>query len=309
MYHTWLRSFYAVSRAGSFTGAARAVGVGQSTITAQVRALEQRFKTELFYRRGRRVEISKAGQELLSIAQGIFGHEDEAIRYLTALRDFKTGQVNIGAITPFVAVELMEAFHKRRPHIRLNLFLGHADEVLRSLLEFGSDVVVLSHFEQDRRFVVRPYKRCGLVAIVDTDHPWAGRKAVSVRDLRGQRLVMREPSSTTRQLVERAARRSKVPLDKFVEINSREGVCQAVARGFGVGIVAELEFIPLKRLRPVQIVGPDLEARFYLTALASRRSQPLIDELFQVATALEPDSQSDARAAAAVSAADLEPRS
>lgn len=296
MYHTWLRSFYAVSRAGSFTGAARAVGVGQSTITAQVRALEQRFKTELFYRRGRRVEISKAGQELLSIAQGIFGHEDEAIRYLTALRDFKTGQVSIGAITPFVAVELMEAFHKRRANIRLNLFLGHADEVLRSLVEFGSDVALLSHLEQDSRFVVRPYRRCGLVAIVDTNHAWAGRKEISVRSLGGQRLVMREATSTTRQLVERAAKRLKVPLDKFVEINSREGVCQAVARGFGVGIMSELEFIPLKKLHPVPIVGPGLEARFYLTALASRRSQPLIDELFRIADELEPGSKSGAPA-------------
>lgn len=297
MYHNWLRSFYAVSRAGSFTGAARTVGIGQSTITAQVRALEQRFKTELFYRRGRRVEISKSGLELLSIAQGIFGHEEEAIRYLTALRDFKTGQVNIGAITPFVAVELMEAFHRQRPNIRLNLFLGHADEVLRSLLEFGSDVVMLSHYENDRRFVVRPYKRCGIVAIVDDNHAWAGRKDISIKELRAQKLVMREPGSTTRQLVERAARKAKVPLDKFVEINSREGVCQAVARGFGVGIVSELEFIPLKRLHPVPIVGPGLEARFYLTALATRRAQPLIDAFFHIADELDPAPALGTRAA------------
>lgn len=287
MYHNWLRSFYAVARAGSFTGAARAVGIGQSTVTAQVRALEDRFKTELFHRRGRKVEISKAGLELLAIAQGIFGHEEEAIRYLTALRDFRTGQVNIGAITPFVAVELMEFFHRRLPNIRLNLFLGHADEVLRSLLEFGSDVVLLSHFEQDRRFVVRPYKRCGIVAIVNTNHAWVNRKEISVKELRGQKLVMREPGSTTRQLIERAAKRAKVPLDKFVEINSREGVCQAVARGFGVGIVSELEFIPLKSLRPIPIVGHGLEARFYLTALATRRPQPLIEAFFQVADALD----------------------
>ena len=99
---------------------------------------------------------------------------------------------------------------------------------------------------------------------------------------------MREPGSTTRQLVERAAKKARVPLDKFVEINSREGVCQAVARAFGVGIVLELEFIPLKRLHPVPIVGPGLEARFYLTALASRRAQPLIDAFFQVADELDP---------------------
>ncbi len=288
MYHNWLRSFYAVSRAGGFTAAARTIGIGQSTITAQVRALEDRFNTELFHRKGRRVEISKVGLELLEIVQGMFGHEEEAIRYLSAIRDFRAGEVNLGAITPFVAVHLMEALHKRLPNIRLNLFLGHADEVLRNLLEFRSDIAILSHSELDRRFVVRPYMHCGIVAIVNADHPWAHRQEIRVRELRAQKLVMREPGSTTRQLIEQAAKRSKVPLDTFVEINSREGVCQAVARGFGVGIISELEFIPLKNLKAIPIVGSGLQAHFYATALASRRKQPLIDAVFQVADALAP---------------------
>lgn len=282
MYHNWLRSFCAVARAGGFTAAGRLVGVSQSTITAQVRALEDQFKVELFYRRGRQVEISEAGRELLEIAQEMFGHEKEAIRYLTAVRDFQAGQFKIGAITPVVGVELMDAFHKRFPKIRVDLSLGHADQVLRGLVEFRTDVVILSHAEKDPRYDVQSYKQHRIVAIVHTDHSWAKRRHVRVKDLIGQNIIMREQGATTQDLIEKTAKMAGIKLNAFMEINSREGVCQAVARGLGIGLISEIEFIPLKNLKPVEITDPDMHVRFYIHALASRRRRPLINAFFEI---------------------------
>ena len=52
MRHTQLRSFHAVAQSGSFTAAARELGVSQPTITTQVKSLEDEFGIELFVRRG-----------------------------------------------------------------------------------------------------------------------------------------------------------------------------------------------------------------------------------------------------------------
>ena len=54
--YTQLRSFHAVADTGGFTAASKVLHVGQPTITAQVRALEEFYGVELFHRRGRRVD-------------------------------------------------------------------------------------------------------------------------------------------------------------------------------------------------------------------------------------------------------------
>jgi len=54
--YTQLRSFHAVAGTGGFTAASKVLHVGQPTITAQVRTLEEFYGVELFHRRGRRVD-------------------------------------------------------------------------------------------------------------------------------------------------------------------------------------------------------------------------------------------------------------
>ena len=91
MYHKWLRSFHAVAREGGFTAASKVLNVGQPTITDQVKALERQFGVELFHRRGRTVTLTDTGQQLLGFTQDIFGHEEEAVGFLTAARDLTLG--------------------------------------------------------------------------------------------------------------------------------------------------------------------------------------------------------------------------
>jgi len=97
MRYTQLRSFHAVARAGSMTAAAKALRVSQPTITAQVKALERAFDTELFVRGGRRLRLTEAGQGLYAIAQRFLDQEKEAVDYLNQTRELATGHLRVGA--------------------------------------------------------------------------------------------------------------------------------------------------------------------------------------------------------------------
>jgi DNA-binding transcriptional LysR family regulator len=66
MLYTQLRSFHAVAQEGGFTAASKVLNIGQPTITSQVGMLEDYFSVELFYRRGRFVELTEAGFFLFS---------------------------------------------------------------------------------------------------------------------------------------------------------------------------------------------------------------------------------------------------
>ena len=77
-----LRCFHAVAQHGSFTAAARALFVGQPSITTHVKALESRFGVELFCRHGHSVQLTDTGHRLLAITQRIFSLENEAAETL-----------------------------------------------------------------------------------------------------------------------------------------------------------------------------------------------------------------------------------
>ena len=64
-----LKAFHATVRQGSITRAARHLGVSQPTIAAQIRQVEQVYGVELFYRSGRKLEITETGIELLPLVE------------------------------------------------------------------------------------------------------------------------------------------------------------------------------------------------------------------------------------------------
>ena len=117
MYHNWLRSFHGVAVQGGFTAASKVLNVGQSTITEQVKALEQQFGVELFHRRGRTVTLTATGQRLVEITQDIFGHEEEAIAFLKGARDLQHGHLKIGGVGAPVVMELAQYFQASYPDI------------------------------------------------------------------------------------------------------------------------------------------------------------------------------------------------
>ncbi|HEX9703344.1 MAG TPA: LysR family transcriptional regulator, partial [Rhodospirillales bacterium] len=92
MLYTRLRSFHAVAREGGFTAAATALGIGQPTVTSQVKALEDHFQVELFHRQGRRVRLTDTGKALFTVTQRLMAAEVEAQDMLNAVGGFHSGE-------------------------------------------------------------------------------------------------------------------------------------------------------------------------------------------------------------------------
>ena len=166
MYQRWLNAFHAVARSGGFTAAAKLLNIGQPTVSMHVSALEAQFGVELFYRRGRRVELTALGRELLTITEGLFGREEEAIELLRAAQARETGSLRIGAVRPLDAMEICARVLKQYPNLRLAVRLMSAPDVLNGLLNFDFDAGVIGDPTDDPRFFSAFYKRYRINIIV-----------------------------------------------------------------------------------------------------------------------------------------------
>ncbi|TDJ17624.1 MAG: LysR family transcriptional regulator [Gammaproteobacteria bacterium] len=287
MLYTQLRSFHAVATEGGFTAAARAINVGQPTITTQVKALETYFKVELFHRRGRRVDLTDLGKALFGLSQRIMSLEAEAAGLLLAAGGFHSGTLKVGAVGPFHAIEMLSAFNERYPGIKLPVRTGNSREMLDLLLDFQVDVAVLAYVEGDARLLAMPYSRHPVVAFVNGSHPWWHRGAVFIEEFQDQPVVLREIGSTTRLAFENALTVAGVTARIVMEIGSREAVWLAVEKGVGIGVVSDIEFIPHPNLRPVAIENADIYTYAHVVCLAERKESRIIRAFLQIAEALK----------------------
>ena len=283
-YHKWLRSFHAVARTGSFTLAAEYLSVGQPTVSEQVSGLENRFSVELFHRRGRFIEMSAAGRQLYAITQGLFGQEDEALQLLQSFSQRKAGMLRLGAVSPPIAMNLTYELMQQYPDVELETSFSSEHQTLERLYNFDIDVAILALSEFDQRLCTRLYHRYPIIAVVRDDHPWATQEQVSVEQIRGERVVLRERGSRTRQLVEDGCQHLGIALDCAMQLNSREAIVHAIARGIGIGFVSAVEYAETPGTRPVTFIDHPFFIEYHLCCLGIRQNRPMIAELFADST-------------------------
>jgi aminoethylphosphonate catabolism LysR family transcriptional regulator len=279
-YHKWLRSFHAVAKTGSFTLAAEFLSVGQPTVSEQVNALEKTFSVELFHRRGRYIEMSAAGHKLYAITQGLFGQEDEAVQLLQSFKQRKTGLLRLGAVSPPIAMNLTYELMQKHPDIELETSFSSEKDTLNRLFNFDIDVAILALSEFDQRFHTRLYHRYPIIAVVRDDHPWASQAQVHVKEIAAEKWVLRERSSRTRQLVEETCERLGVELNGVMQLNSREAIVHAIAKGIGIGLVSAVEYTGTPGTRPITFVDHPFFIDYHLCCLGIRKNRPVIAELF-----------------------------
>ncbi len=283
---TQLRAFLAVARNRGFSAAARTLGVSQPTLTSQVQTLERQHNVELFYRRGRRLDLTDTGQRLLPIAQKIAELELDAYNLLYNSGALNIGHLKIGAVGPFHVIEMVDAFRRRYPNVELSIRMGNSAETLADLENYVTDVAVLASFSDDPRFVTVPYADHAVVLFAHVDHPFAQRESIRLQDLHGQPMVMREQGSTTRLALEKVLKQAEVMPRVVMEIGSREALREAVARGIGLGTVSEAEFVADPRFRLVRIEGNPVSTHTYLYCLADRQDSRLVAAFLQQVAAL-----------------------
>lgn len=283
---TQLRSFHAAAHHGSVTRAAQALHVSQPTMTTQIRALEETYGVELFYRHGRGLTLTPTGKALYAVSLRIFSDEVEALGLLKEHGGLRTGELRLGAVGPHHAMEIVAAFQPRFPGIRISMRPGNSEEMIESLLAYQTDVAVLARYHDDGRLHAVPYRTHPVVLLVPSTHRFAQRRSVKLAELADEPMLMREPGSTTRHALEAALQEAGVTPNVTMEIGSREAIREAVILGLGIAAVSAREHTPDERLATVAIRDARVETTTVIVCLAERRESRVIAAFLEIVAGL-----------------------
>jgi aminoethylphosphonate catabolism LysR family transcriptional regulator len=289
--HAHLRSFHAVATHGSFTRAAEMLNITQPTLSGQVKDLEIRYGTKLFVRLGRRIELTDIGKSAFKITRLLFRHEEEVEHLLQSARALTSGELRVAADSPYIVTPLLAQFQRIYPGIQISIQYGNSQQLMSWIASRRCDVAFLPNIPQgdDKLFSI-PLPPDRLVVFVSQDHAWAERRTVSIEELLTQRVILREKGSRTRSIFEEAISDANLELLNVMEISGREGVREAVAAGFGIGIVAENELLADSRLRALPVSNADLVHAEYVVCLQEMRSLRVNDAFLEMIRASQKDS-------------------
>ena len=276
---------------GSFTRASEMLNITQPTLSGQVKELEERYGTRLFIRHGRRIELTDIGKSAFNITRLMFRHEEEVEHLLQSARALTSGQLRVGADSPYIATPLLAQFQRLYPGIQISIQYGNSQQLMAWIVSRSCDVAFMPNIPQeDERLYSIPLPPGRLVVFVNQDHDWAERRSVTIEELVSQRIVLREKGSRTRSIFEEAVARAGHLLPDVMEISGREGVREAVAAGFGVGIVAENELVADSRLRALPVSNAELVHAEYVVCLQEMRSLRVNDAFLEMVSASQKDS-------------------
>lgn len=240
--HAQLKAFHAVAQHGSFTVAAQKLFLTQPAISDQVRKLEERYGVMLFHRNKRSVKLTDLGERLLGITQRLFAVEMEAEELLQDSQSLQTGSLTLAVDAPVHVLPQIARFCERYPGITVKIETGNTDESLHRLFNYQADLALLGRDVSDDRLLSIPLRSDPFVAFVALSHPWATRASITLADLHDTPLVLREPGSVTRQIVEEEMNRLGLKIRPAIQVEGREAAREAVVVGIGVGVVSAAEF-------------------------------------------------------------------
>jgi DNA-binding transcriptional LysR family regulator len=147
-----LRSFVAVAQTGSFTRAAARVHLSQSTVSQQIRRLEDLVGKSLFERDTRTVTLTPDGEALQNYAARILDLMSEAVEHFRA--PALSGRIRLGLSEDFASAGLTAAlagFQRRNPDVELTIEIGLSGELFHQLDEGRYDLVFAKRLQGSRR--------------------------------------------------------------------------------------------------------------------------------------------------------------
>ena len=257
-----LKYFIRVAECLNFSEAAKESCISQSTLSQQIKQLEQELGSELFLRNSRTVSLTEAGMELLPYARTTIKDADACIERIRDLKDILTGTMNIGVTYSFspILTETIFSFIKKYPKVKLNIFYKPMSELMDMLRDRKVDFVLAFKPSApmegiESQILFQNY----LAAIVSSTHSLASEKKVSLEQIAQHGIALPSKGLQARNMLDKVLERYNFNLKARIELNDPDILLNLVRQSNLVTVLAEASIHNERGVKAVPIDIPDNE--------------------------------------------------
>ena len=283
-----LALFVKAAELGSLTKAAEESNMSLAAASRRIALLEHRFKTSLFDRSSRGIELTTAGAALVKHAKDLLVDINQMQSEMTDYEAGSKGVLRVMASTSVMTHRFPEdlaKFLKKYPDYRVVVQERWSDEVIKSLLSAEIDVGFIINGTVTNGLELYDYGTDRLCAVFQKGHPLSKVKNLTYSKILDYEIVGLESSANLMRLLAMEASKIEKVMRTRIEVRSFEAIQKAVSAGLGVG------FLPFATERAINLQDNNLTAvpieeewakrRILLCTRKEKLSNPILQKFLE----------------------------
>ncbi len=278
-----MRTFNAVVRAGSFTQAAKILGVSQPAVTAQIRKLESRCEFPLLERFSKEVRPTGLGKQLNQLSCQYLDLDLAVSALLQPETRAENFRLKLATASPLIFMPLIAAFKKQYPNALVQVIAGTTHECRQLILDRDADIGLFPMPNLPSGLSRLAFHCHGLMAILPKDHRLACAESVTAVDLMDDPLIAYKDNSFTQEYVREVFSSGNLQPRFEMMMSTSEHVSNAVVQGLGIGFALTDDIRPDSRYALVPVAETDMDVTEHVVWLKHRSQQQGVREFVEMA--------------------------
>lgn len=243
-----LTTFIQVAELGSFTKAAEQLGYSQSTISFQIKQLEDELDCLLFERINHTITLTERGHELISYAHQILSLTEEFKENLTKEQDC-SGHIHI--VTPDSVCEEMISshymdFHKKHPAISIKFTTADTSVMFDMLDHNEADAIItLDSHSYRNDYVIAKEQLLSMHFVTNAQSKFAGMKNLKIADIINEPFILTEYGQGYRRVFDKELAKKSLDITPVLEIGRTDIITSILAQSNMISYLPDFVTKPL----------------------------------------------------------------
>lgn len=258
-----LNTFLTIGKLQSFTAAANELGYAQSTITTQIKTLEEELGVKLFDRIGKNISLTHEGRKLLPYAKQMIKLSSD-IKNVVFHEEKPSGTLTIGAAESLCVIrlpEILKEYRKLYPQVEVSLKFGSCADFRHYLKDSIIDVAFsLGRKIESADFITEIEIDEPMVLLAYPGHPLITKERITPKDIENEPLILTETGCSYRAAFENILSEYNVKQNLVLETGSVQAIKQFTMSGLGITLLPKVSVedeIKAGKLIPLNWCGPD----------------------------------------------------
>ena len=243
-----LITFTHVAEQGSFTKAAELLGYSQSTVSFQIRQLEEELECLLFERINHTITLTERGRELVSYAHQILALTDEFKEKPNKEKKL-TGHIRL--VTPdSVCEDMVNAhyidFHNKYPFITIRFTTADTNVMFDMLDHNEADLIItLDRHSYNKDYIIAKEQQLSMHFVTNAKSKFAGITGLSIQDIAKEPFILTEYGQGYRRVFDRELAKKSIDITPVLEIGRTDIITSVLAQSDMISFLPDFVTKPL----------------------------------------------------------------
>ena len=228
-----LVTFTNVAEQGSFTKAAEALGYSQSTVSFQIKQLEEELGCLLFERINHTITLTQRGQELVTYSHQILALADE-FKERSSQEETVSGHIHI--VAPDSVCEDMVTtnyidFHRKYPDLTIKFTTADTSVMFDMLDHNEADLIItLDRHSYNKDYVIAKEEQLPMHFVTNSRSKFAGKTGLSIFDIAKEPFILTEYGQGYRRVFDRELAKKSLDITPVLEIGRTDMITSVLAQ-------------------------------------------------------------------------------